>query len=62
MDGYAVRAADIAAVGTSLPVSQRIPAGTVGVPAGHGGPDLYRRADSRRRRCGSDAGALRARR
>ena len=31
MDGYAVRAADIAAVGTSLPVSQRIPAGTVGV-------------------------------
>jgi molybdopterin molybdotransferase len=30
MDGYAVRAADIAAVGTTLPVSQRIPAGTVG--------------------------------
>ena len=30
MDGYAVRAADVAAVGTTLPVSQRIPAGTVG--------------------------------
>jgi molybdopterin molybdotransferase len=30
MDGYAVRAADITAVGTTLPVSQRIPAGTVG--------------------------------
>lgn len=30
MDGYAVRVADIAAVGTTLPVSQRIPAGTVG--------------------------------
>ena len=31
MDGYAVRAADIGAVGTVLPVSQRIPAGNVGV-------------------------------
>jgi len=30
MDGYAVRTADVAAVGTALPVSQRIPAGTVG--------------------------------
>ncbi len=30
MDGYAVRAVDVAAVGTTLPVSQRIPAGTVG--------------------------------
>ena len=30
MDGYAVRAGDVAAVGTTLPVSQRIPAGTVG--------------------------------
>ena len=30
MDGYAVRTADVAAVGTTLPVSQRIPAGTVG--------------------------------
>lgn len=30
MDGYAVRVADVAAVGTTLPVSQRIPAGTVG--------------------------------
>jgi len=29
MDGYAVRAADVAAAGTSLPVSQRIPAGSV---------------------------------
>ncbi len=30
MDGYAVRVADIAAAGTYLPVSQRIPAGQVG--------------------------------
>ena len=30
MDGYAVRLADIAAKGVRLPVSQRIPAGTVG--------------------------------
>ncbi|MCB4358365.1 molybdopterin molybdotransferase MoeA [Quatrionicoccus australiensis] len=32
MDGYAVRVADIAAAGVCLPVSQRIPAGTVGTP------------------------------
>lgn len=32
MDGYAVRAADIPQAGTRLPVSQRIPAGTVGAP------------------------------
>ncbi|MDR0775248.1 MAG: molybdopterin molybdotransferase MoeA [Azonexus sp.] len=30
MDGYAVRVADVAAAGTRLPVSQRIPAGQVG--------------------------------
>lgn len=30
MDGYAVRAADITAVGISLPISQRIPAGSIG--------------------------------
>jgi len=30
MDGYAVRTADVTAIGTTLPVSQRIPAGTVG--------------------------------
>ncbi len=30
MDGYAMRAADVAAAGTLLPVSQRIPAGVVG--------------------------------
>jgi len=30
MDGYAVRLADVPAAGASLPVSQRIPAGTVG--------------------------------
>jgi molybdopterin molybdotransferase len=30
MDGYAVRLADISALGVCLPVSQRIPAGTVG--------------------------------
>lgn len=32
MDGYAVRAADVPAPGTRLPVSQRIPAGSVGTP------------------------------
>lgn len=32
MDGYAVRAADVAAAGIVLPVAQRIPAGSVGVP------------------------------
>jgi len=32
MDGYAVRLADISAAGVCLPVSQRIPAGTVGTP------------------------------
>lgn len=32
MDGYAVRCADVAATGICLPVSQRIPAGTVGAP------------------------------
>mgnify|MGYP000851725511 FL=1 len=32
MDGYAVRFADVPAVGTALPVSQRIAAGTVGTP------------------------------
>ena len=30
MDGYAVRSAEVAQVGTALPVSQRIPAGQVG--------------------------------
>jgi molybdopterin molybdotransferase len=30
MDGYAVRIADVPAAGTSLPVAQRIPAGSVG--------------------------------
>ena len=32
MDGYALRSADLAGVGTVLPVSQRIPAGSVGEP------------------------------
>jgi molybdopterin molybdotransferase len=32
MDGYALRAADVAAPGTVLPVAQRIPAGVVGQP------------------------------
>jgi molybdopterin molybdotransferase len=32
MDGYAMRVADVAASGTVLPVSQRIPAGHVGQP------------------------------
>ena len=32
MDGYALRAADVPAVGALLPVSQRIPAGVVGQP------------------------------
>jgi len=32
MDGYALRSADVAAAGTVLPVTQRIPAGVVGQP------------------------------
>lgn len=32
MDGYAMRAADVPTAGTVLPVSQRIPAGSVGQP------------------------------
>ena len=32
MDGYALRCADVSAVGALLPVSQRIPAGVVGQP------------------------------
>jgi molybdopterin molybdotransferase len=36
MDGYALRSADVAAAGTVLPVSQRIPAGAVGEPLGPG--------------------------
>lgn len=36
MDGYAVRCADIPAVGTTLEVSQRIPAGSVGAPLAAG--------------------------
>jgi molybdopterin molybdotransferase len=32
MDGYAVRVADVVAPGVRLPVTQRIPAGTVGAP------------------------------
>jgi molybdopterin molybdotransferase len=32
MDGYAMRAADVPAEGTVLPVSQRVPAGVVGAP------------------------------
>lgn len=36
MDGYALRAADVVAVGTVLPVSQRIPAGVVGQPLAAG--------------------------
>jgi molybdopterin molybdotransferase len=32
MDGYALRAADVPAAGTVLPVVQRIPAGVVGLP------------------------------
>jgi len=36
MDGYAVRAAECASGAASLPVSQRIPAGTVGAPLAPG--------------------------
>lgn len=32
MDGYAMRCADVPAAGTTLPVSQRIPAGVAGAP------------------------------
>ena len=47
--------------GASLPVAQRIPAGSVGhaLAAGHGGAHLYRRAGTGRRRCRGDAGILR---
>jgi len=36
MDGYALRVADVPAPGTRLPVSQRIPAGSVGQPLAAG--------------------------
>ena len=36
MDGYAVNTADVPAAGTKLPVAQRIPAGSVGVPLARG--------------------------
>jgi molybdopterin molybdotransferase len=36
MDGYALRVADVPAPGTRLPVSQRIPAGSVGQPLAPG--------------------------
>ncbi|MFO1271124.1 MAG: gephyrin-like molybdotransferase Glp [Rubrivivax sp.] len=36
MDGYALRAADVPAAGTVLPVAQRIPAGVVGQPLAAG--------------------------
>ena len=36
MDGYALRAADVPAAGTVLPVSQRLPAGVVGEPLAPG--------------------------
>ena len=36
MDGYALRAADVVAAGTVLPLSQRIPAGVVGTPLAKG--------------------------
>ena len=36
MDGYALHADDVPAVGTVLPVAQRIPAGVVGAPLARG--------------------------
>lgn len=36
MDGYAMRCADVPATGTTLAVSQRIPAGVAGAPLVHG--------------------------
>lgn len=36
MDGYAMRCADVPAAGTTLPVSQRIPAGVTGAPLAAG--------------------------
>jgi molybdopterin molybdotransferase len=36
MDGYALRAADVPALGAELPVAQRIPAGVVGAPLAPG--------------------------
>ena len=50
MDGYALRAADVPAAGTVLPVSQRIPAGVRrrAAAAGHGGAHLHRRPGAAR--------------
>ena len=60
MDGYAVRAADCASGEARLPVSQRIPAGSVPQPLARGTAAriFHRRADSRRRRRRGDAGAV----
>ena len=64
MDGYALRAADVAAPGTVLPVAQRIAAGSVGAPlaSGHCGAHLHRRTGAARRGRDRHAGAVRCRR
>ncbi len=64
MDGYALRAADVPAAGTRLPVSQRIAAGMVGaaLAARHGGAHLHRRAGAAGCRRDRHAGAVRRRR
>jgi hypothetical protein len=56
--------ADVPTAGTRLPVSQRIPAGSVGheLAARHRGAHLHRRAAAAGRRHRGDAGAVRARR
>ncbi len=63
MDGYAVRVADLAAVPTTLPVSQRIPAGQVGTALKrHGGAHLHRRTGAAGADAIRDAGSHSARR
>ena len=65
MDGYAMRAADLAPHGDRrLPVSQRIPAGHAprAAEARHGGAHLHRRHGAAGRGRDRDAGANRGRR
>ena len=60
MDGYALRVGDVPAAGTVLPISQRIAAGSVGVPLAPGtAARIFTGAQSpARRRCRRHAGAV----
>ena len=63
MDGYALRVADVSAVATVLPVSQRIPAGVVGEALQPGtAARIFTGASAAGRRRGGDARAVRGRR